>query len=161
MIKGTILQENSFYTIIEVLSDGYVVNLNGRHVKITKDYVNNFTKSADQFNQTTNITKTELNKLIESFQNTVMTICFDKQIDTSKALKLVKAGKVSEAEIALTPEVRVIKGVHWGLDDNGRYKFVDMEIELDTTKKYDNRLRQVDPRTITYAIVNNIKYIVK
>ena len=53
-------------------------------------------------------------------------------------------------------------GRHYGaVDEFGRIHFVDMEIERDITKSYDNRMRLVDPRTIKYLIVNNVKYILK
>ena len=47
------------------------------------------------------------------------------------------------------------------MNNFGRVDFVDMEIQKDFSLSYDNRFRQVDPRTIEWLIVNGIKYVVK
>ena len=55
-----------------------------------------------------------------------------------------------------------MKGRHYGnIDDLGRIHFIDMEVEKGDNPDYDGRSRQVDPRTIQYLIVNNVKYTLK
>jgi hypothetical protein len=36
-----------------------------------------------------------------------------------------------------------------------------MEVVKDPAKGYDNRMRLVDPRTLKYLIVGNVKYFIK
>ena len=52
-------------------------------------------------------------------------------------------------------------GRHYGeVTEFGRIKFIDMEEEK-TPGTYDNRIRQVDPRTINWFIARGVKYEVK
>ena len=71
---------------------------------------------------------------------------------TDKLKTELKKGNTTTALDLLTPEERIMKGVHYGLDEHGRYKFLDMEI---------NEMRVVDPRTIKYLILKNTKYLIK
>lgn len=114
-----------------------------------------------------------------------MTICFVKQPEK----KLVREFKeevakwtenVKEAflqkglsgleQFATTPvskfkdaETRVIKGRHYGhMNESGRLDFVDMEKAKSVDiKGADTRIRQIDTRTLIYAIIDGVKYEVK
>jgi len=109
-----------------------------------------------------------------------MTVNFNKQVKAPDVVKRIveelyanKGGKIiSEAEFtrraksivndALIGENRTMIGRHYGeMTDLGRVQFVDMEQSRDTSKDYDNRLRQVDPRTLQCLVVRNVKYILK
>lgn len=53
-------------------------------------------------------------------------------------------------------------GRHYGnLNEFGRLSFIDMEEIKDSSKPYETRIRQVDPRNLLWLIVDGIKYIVK
>lgn len=70
--------------------------------------------------------------------------------------------KAVNAAIEFKGEERTMKGRHYGATDpGGRYHFVDMEQENDSSKDYDTRNRLVDPRTLNWLIVNGVKYQVK
>jgi hypothetical protein len=152
MKVGSILQETNFFKVKEVHTDHYIVESNKRDVRISKEYLENNTISADDYNSEKKQTKTEINAVIAKNENTVMSICFEKQIDTNKVRTELKKGNTTTALDLLTPEERIMKGVHYGLDEHGRYKFLDMEI---------NEMRVVDPRTIKYLILKNTKYLIK
>jgi DNA-directed RNA polymerase sigma subunit (sigma70/sigma32) len=160
---GNILMERTFYKVVECNAvSSILVTENGQKVEVTNDYIKSLMSSANSFDKTVTTNRTELNKVIEANQNVVMTLNFDKQIKPEDALKaLLRDHSIQNIQRQLTPENRTIVGRHFGLDENGRYSFVDMEQDLDTSKTYDNRMRQVDPRTIKYAIINNTQYIVK
>jgi len=130
--------------------------------------------SAHDFAKEEKITKTELANIFISSSRVAMTVCFYKQVKETDVVKeisdAVASAKIAEIEKAIKKgvkkaiigEERVMKGRHYGsMDEFGRINFVDMEIPKDTTKSYDVRMRLVDPRTISYLVVNNIKYSVK
>jgi hypothetical protein len=125
--------------------------------------------------------------LADIFINTpriAMTVAYYKK-DTEKtkkdweAEKAAKIEEINNAKVSEVPsllnnlienpiskiipgELRVMKGRHYGeVDDLGRVRFVDMEISLNKNSNMDNRLRLVDPRTISYIIVDGIKYSLK
>lgn len=90
--------------------------------------------SADQFEETKKVSKTELaEKLVSSF-NQPLTVCFDKSDGTERILR----GKLLEPEPLL-----------------GRSYLEDMDI----TDK--NKTRLVDHRSLKYIIVDGVKYVSK
>jgi len=133
----------------------------------------------DQHSETKQVTKTEMSYVFQSNTRIIMTVNFNKQLkDKDFVDKIVefypnnsgrlKARKVFESEIKsavkdlLRGEERTIIGRHYGTtDDFGRIKFIDMEQERDPGKEYDTRNRLVDPRTINWMIVDNVRYELK
>jgi hypothetical protein len=73
------------------------------------------------------------------------------------------SGKLKKAvKKALEGEERVLVGRLLGTkDDFGRFHVIDMDIAEDKSKSYDVRQRLVDPRTLNWLIVKNVKYEVK
>lgn len=181
---GSILSENSFFVVKDIYKDSVVVSDDyGNELTISKSYVEKILNSADSFTSEEKKTKTELAELFINSPRIAMTVAFYKQdkaktkkafnAEVDAAVSKVQSAKVSEVEGLLrdlitnpildyTPgELRVMKGRHYGeVDDLGRVHFVDMEIAKGSGST-DSRLRQVDPRTIQYIIVNNIKYTLK
>lgn len=180
--KGSILSETSYYVVKQVnkttlsLEDDF-----GNEIEIGNEYVDKILVSADHFELEEKKSMTELAEIFLGSPRIAMTVCFMKK-DTAKTKKAydaeVKAAieTVQNARVADVPgllkdlienpvskvipgEERIMKGRHYGqIDDLGRVQFVDMELP-----KTDSvgGIRQVDPRTIKYLIVNGVKYTLK
>lgn len=175
MEKGKIYSESQFYVVEKVAGDKVqLLNDGGEHVVVTKDYITKCLSSANDFTKTTKCTKTELAGIFTSNVRIAMTVCFMKQVKEADVIaevmkayegstyKAMESAIKKAVKAALNGEERVMIGRHDGaVDDFGRIHFVDMSLERDMTKTYDTRFRLVDPRTIQYIIVNNIKYELK
>lgn len=181
---GSILSESSFFIVKNVKQDSIVVTDDyNNELIIGNPYVEKILNSADCFSSEENKTKTELAEIFINSPRIAMTVAFYKQdkVKTKKAFNAevdaavnkIQNAKVSEVEGLLrdlitnpildyTPgELRVMKGRHYGeIDDLGRIAFIDME-EQNTNSNFDTRKKLVDPRTIQYIIVNNVKYSLK
>ena len=184
--QGDIFSETQFYVVKEVKSNQAILTDEfGNDVALNENYINDLLKSADRFSKTEKKTMTELADLFVSNRGVAMTVCFTKKAEK----KLVKDFKAEVAQwtenvkqafldkglsgleqFATTPvsefklpETRVMKGRHYGhMNDLGRIDFVDMEQKKGVDAKGgDTRMRQVDPRTIQYLIVDNVKYELK
>lgn len=183
--KGSILSETSFYVVKEVNSMGITVNDDlGNEIVIGSEYVEKILASADVFETEEKKTMTELADLFINSPRIALTVAFMKKDveKTKKAYNTEKQAKIDEitnAKVSDVPrllndlienpvtktipgDLRVMKGRHYGnVDELGRIQFTDMEIVKEAGKDYDTRLRQVDPRTIQYLVVNNVKYSLK
>lgn len=183
--KGSILSETSFFKVKELTPKNVIVNDEfGNEVAISHTYVEKVLYSADYFETEEKKTMTELADLFINSPRIAMTVAFYKKdtVKTKKAYEAEKAklieditnARVSDVPILLNElienplskvipgELRVMKGRHYGnVDELGRIQFVDMELEKELGKDYDSRLRQVDPRTIKFLIVNNVRYFLK
>ena len=180
---GEILSETSYYTVKKVNDDISIGNVgailldgNNNEIEIGKDYLENIISSAEQFTSEEKVNQTELIKTILTNARIATSIYFKKQ-DKKKTKKAylneieIQAEAVREDFLnsgmsavikalsdpiskVIPGEMRLIKGYHHGTqDERGRITFVDMED--------DNMVKAVDPRTIEYAIINNVKYILK
>ena len=175
IVAKDIFSETQYYTVIKKQGDKVKLqNDNGENIVVDKKYVENCLISATQFTDEKSINKTEAANMLLNNPNTAMTVSFQKQVKAEDVIKEIMEayegstvktmGEVIKKSIkkALIGEERTIKGRHSGeLNEFGRIQFVDMEITKDFSKDYDNRLRQIDPRTINYIILKGIKYTVK
>lgn len=175
---GSILSENSFYTVKQVNSDNVLVaDDNGNEITIGDKYVENILHSADIFEREEKKTMTELAEIFISSPRIAMSVAFYKK-DNPKTKKVYEAeilnriNEVQNAKVSDVPrllrelienpvsrvipgEFRVMKGRHYGvMNDLGRIEFKDME-------DASSVMKQVDPRTIQYLIVNKVKYNLK
>lgn len=181
---GSILSETSFFTVQKIEGNNVEVkDDNGNVLGISKEYVEQILNSADIYENEEKKTMTELAELLNNSPRIAMTVAFYKK-DEQKTKKLYEAEKqakideIQNAKVADVPrllndlienpiskvipgELRIMKGRHYGvIDDLGRLQFIDME-KPRTKTDYDDRYRQIDPRTIVYIIVNNTKYTLK
>jgi len=179
---GSILSETSFYVVKEVKKNEIVVVDDLKNeITIGLPYVEAILASADVFETEEKKTMTELADLFINSPRIALTVAFMKK-DTDKTKKAYTAEKdakiaqITNARVADVPallndliehpitkvipgELRVMKGRHYGnVDDLGRVQFTDMELPFTDPSA---RLRQVDPRTIQYLVVNNVKYSLK
>lgn len=172
---GQKLSESQFYSVVKIVGDKMqLVNDNGENIVITKEYAEKCLNSAHNFSKEEKVTKTDLANLFLSNSRIAMTVCFFKQVKeadvVSEIVTEVSGAKIADIEKAIKKgvkkaiigEERIMIGRHYGsTDEFGRVHFVDMEVVKDSSKSYDTRMRLVDPRTICWLVVNNIKYILK
>ena len=178
--KGEVLSETQYYKVVKIAGNKVqLVNDNGENIVVDSGYVNNCLSSSVQFEDTQKITRTELAELFINSARTAVTVNFNckvKEADVKKALHALyanKGGKIlseadykkkvnAEVKKAISGEERTMIGRHYGSqDDFGRIKFIDMNAARDKSKSYDTRHRLVDPRTINWIIVGNVKYVAK
>lgn len=174
--KGDVLSETQFYTVEKLTSEKVQFKTdNNTPVVLDKGYVESLLVSADQFDSVEKVTRTELAELLVKSSMVAITVNFNKQVDAKDVLAEIldahknTAPKDVEKEFkkaikkALEGEERTIVGRHGGhVNEFGRLSFVDMQIERNLAKpEYDNRLRQVDPRTVNWLILRGVKYQVK
>lgn len=175
LTKGSCLCEHQFYRV-DKIAKGQIqlINDNGEYIVVTEEYANNCLISANQFEKTEKLTRSELASLFLANPNMVMTVSFNtlvKEEDVVKQIldayetstpKAFGTSVKSAVKDALVGKERIIVGRHYGsMNELGRIQFVDMEISKDASKSYDTRLRLVDPRGINWIIMNNVKYIIK
>jgi hypothetical protein len=178
--EGDILGEAQYYKVDKI--SGNKIQLtpdSGDPIVVTKEYVETFIQSGDQYVAEEKLTKTQLAELFIAKSRLPMTVAFLKA-NTNKTKKVYKAELATQAEKVrqnfmdngisaieealaspvldyIPGELRVMRGRHYGdiEEATGRIQFTDMEV---TT---GHNQRQVDPRTIQHVIVDNVKYIIK
>jgi len=175
---GKIYSMTNYFVIKEVNGPNVVLtNQNGQDMKSNLNTVQKAMQSADEFIMEEKLNQTDLINIVLNNPRTAMSIYFKKQ-DTTKGKKVYEAEIQAQAdevqkallakgmngvmEILKNPikdyipgEMRLIKGYYVGSqDDRGRFNFMDME----DPKKL---VKEVDPRTVEFVIVNNVKYILK
>jgi len=176
MKKGNILSESQFYVVDEIKGNGNVIVIddNGQKIELSKDYATKMLSSAHDFSKEEKVNKTELANIFLANSRVAMTVCFYKQVKEADVVAEIASeiagAKIAEIEKAIKKgvkkaivgEERVMVGRHYGASDEfGRIHFVDMEVVKDPSKSYDVRMRLVDPRTLQWLVVNNIKYSLK
>jgi hypothetical protein len=173
---GEILSETSYYVVTKKNSNGIEATSHGQTIGLGKAYVEQILASASQVDKEEQMSQTDIVNVILANPRTACSIYFKKQDEKKKVgdYKAEKAAKIHQIQNAKVSDVekllsdlidnpivatipgamRLIKGYHNGTqDERGRIQFIDMEDK--------SIMKGVDPRTIEYAIVNNIKYIKK
>lgn len=174
---GEVLSETSYYVVKSKTSNGLeLYDAHKNIINIGKEYVEKILSSADQFVSIEEKNQTELIQLVMSNPRVACSIYYQKQDEKKKVgdFKAEKAAKIAEIQNAPVSKVekllsdlidnpilptipgamRLIKGYYTGKqNERGRFEFIDMED--------NNVMKQVDPRTMEYVIVNNVKYIKK
>lgn len=175
--QGEVLSETQFYTVVKKQGDRVqLATDDGNNIVVDKNYVNEMLSSAAQFTDTKKVTRTELTHIVLSYPRIAMTVHFNKQVkeaDVKKALYNLYPNKgkiISQKDfekqvrsaLSLKGEERVMKGRHYGnTDNNGRIQFIDMGLGTKQAGANDARQRLVDPRTLNWAIIDGVKYVVK
>lgn len=177
---GEKLSETQFYSVVKKGAARVQLKADdGRLVVLDKEYIDNFLISADQYLEEKAITRTEAAALFIASTGIALKVNYNTKVDEKKALAAMEAiypnkgGKMlSEADYkkkakeilssVTMGEERTMVGRHYGsVNEFGRVSFIDMEIDKDTSKDYDSRTKQVDPRTINWMIIKGVKYKVK
>lgn len=130
----------------------------------------------NQYENLEEVTKTEMAKVLLQHPRMVMTVRFTKKLDmdwlrdrvdnlytesqTKRAFRDMMIDYISCG--MFDGEERSIIGYHYGkLDDLGYLPFVELEVEKDLTKDYDNRTKRVSINTLKEMIVCGVKYTLK
>jgi 3-dehydroquinate dehydratase len=177
---GQALSEIQYYKVEKIAGEKVQLkNDFNEMIVVDRKYVEKCLISAHDFSEEQKVSKTEAATIFLQNKGMVMSVNFNKKVDEKAAKESIyelyanKGGKVlSEADYKkkvnaalksiLEGEERTMVGRHFGeLNELGRVNFIDMEVEKDPSKEYDNRQRQVDPRTINYMIIKGVKYTVK
>lgn len=133
-----------------------------------------------QFTTEEAVTRTEMIEKLREATRIVFVVNYNKQVKSEEVLKTIcelypNKGGVIKSEKDFTAAVkaelgrlvigeeRTLIGYHTGsTDDFGRFRVIDLEQPKDVSDSgYDKRFRLVDPRTLNWLIVNNIKYKIK
>lgn len=171
---GEYLAEIQYYKVVKVNPKTIkVISDKGVESIIDKDLVSEM-YSANQYQTEKYINRTEINQILANIGQQIFTINFNKQVKSQdiknkllKAIKDEKGNPLSYEEIEKNlskiskdlnkGEERTLIGYLLEVNNEmGRSTAIDLEIE-----KGQNRLRQIDHRTINYLIFKNTKYIVK
>lgn len=171
---GEYLSEIQYYKVVKVNPKTIqVISDKGRELIIDKELIYDM-YSASQYQTEKYVTRTEINHILANIGQQIFTVNFNKQvksIDIKK--KLLTAIKDEEGKPLSYEEIeknlqKISKDLNKGEErtligylleinnEMGRSIAIDLEIE-----KKQNRLRQIDHRTINYLIFKNTKYIVK
>ena len=173
--KGSIASETQFYVVKEVRTNDLVLTTdNKQEIVVTKSYATKHLVSADQFSDEKTVSRTEIIDLFLQSTGVSLTANYNKQVKESDVLDSILSTYQNSTpanlqknlkkivKTALEGEERTIKGRHLGgVDSFGRIVFIDMEQEYEVGAKHDARIRLVDPRTINWLIVRDVKYVVK
>lgn len=172
---GEILSESQHYRLLRVHGSMAILKPDsGEPIEVDREYVETFLTSGEQETTKETISKTDAAALFVSNPYVAMTVNFNKMVKPADVEKQImdayesntpsefKAAVKETIKHGLTGEERTMVGYHYGkLDDLGRVQFIDMKLERNPRLNYDDRLRLVDPRTINYIILRDVKYIVK
>ena len=166
--KGDVLSETQYYTVMEVFpgkvkvkSDDDVV------IELGAGYVDQCVTSASQFEKTEKLTRTALAEKFLTSTRVALTVNFNQKVDEKSVEEKLRTALSKPKSVDVktlvkevtTGEERTLVGRHYGhVNEFGRVQIVDMEVVKDSSKPYDVRLRQVDPRSINWLIVDSVKY---
>lgn len=171
--EGSFLSEIQYYRVGKINLMGLqVTNERGFSFEVSTLIVEEGMYSADQFDSTLEVTRTELIEVFGQVRNTVFTVCFNKQSTASninEAIESTNKGKILPIKDmkklikdAFKGEERVLIGYLVKTETGfGRSTVIDLEQNRGEKPDWDARLRQVDHRTLNWLIFQNVKYIVK
>jgi len=171
---GEHLAEIQYYQVVKVNPKTIkVVSDKGVESNIDKDLVLEM-YSASQYQIEKSITRTEVNNILANIGQQIFTVNFNKQVKQDDIKnKLLTAIKDEEGNPLTYEQIEkhlkiISKELNKGEErtligylleinnEMGRSSAIDLEIE-----RGQNRLRQIDHRTINYLIFKNTKYLVK
>ncbi|WP_373478321.1 hypothetical protein [Geminocystis sp.] len=171
---GEHLAEIQYYQVVKVNSKTIkVVSDKGVESNIDKDLVLEM-YSASQYQIEKYITRTEVNNILANIGQQIFTVNFNKQVKQDDIKnKLLTAIKDEEGNPLTYEQIeknlkKISKELNKGEErtligylleinnEMGRSSAIDLEIE-----RGQNRLRQIDHRTINYLIFKNTKYLVR
>jgi len=167
--------EFQVYSVEKIKGDQVELkNEAGESIVVDKGYVENCLITADQFTKEEIVNKTRAAEIFAANPEVVMTVSFQKQTKEADVIAEITeayenstpkefATKLKKAvKTGLNGVERTLVGFHKGNSDEfGRISMLDLDIVKDVTKSYDNRIRNVDPRTINFLVVKGVKYTVK
>lgn len=167
---GEVLSESQYYKVKKIVDNKVQLETDrGENIVVDDKYVESCLLSADSYSSEKEMNKTDLAALFLKSTNVAISVNFNKQLKEKDLIDTIIANKTKpDKELKkliqdnLVGEERTMKGRHYGnTDDLGRVAFIDMEIDKVAGSAHDVRLRQVDPRSINWLIVGDVKYKLK
>lgn len=172
--KVSFLSETQYYEVLSIERDTIkVLNERGFDFSASHAIVEEGMFSSDQFAETVEVTRTQLIEILGSVGDTVFTVSFNKMPTAdsiNEAIESLNKGSIlpvkemkKRVKEAFKGEERILVGYLISTETGfGRSMVIDLEIKRDLSKPdYDNRIRQVDHRSLNWLIHKNTKYIVK
>jgi len=170
LVAGDHWSRNSYGKVVAVHQDEVIVeNDQGTRWAIDPPLFEAEFNTADQFTDTQKITRTDMVKKIVSSARVVMTIFFRKKPEHKTLVEAVnlllnspgkRPGPRQLSKLlkeATAGEERTMVGRHYGTQDEyGRIQFLDVEGLGSGTG-----LKTVDPRTVEWCIIENVRYEIK
>jgi transcriptional regulator NrdR family protein len=172
---GNYLSETQYYKVVKINpKTATLINERGVETNFNKELIAEGMYSASLYDSEKNVNRTEINEILQQAGNNIFTVNFNKQVKEKdikeKLLDAIKdeegnplsyeeiENKLKKISQELTKgEERTLIGYLFELNTlRGRSLVIDMEIPPE-----QNRVRQVDHRTINWLILKNTKYIVK
>lgn len=159
---------HSYGTVLSVdFQTVQVENENGLKWGLSRDIFEQEFTVADQFTDTVKVTRTEMVEHIVNAARVCMTVHFRKKPDHKDLVTAVESlldGTTARPKStrslstllkkATAGEERTMVGRHYGgADEFGRLQFTAME--------KGGGLRLIDPRTVEWAIIDNVMYVLK
>jgi hypothetical protein len=172
--KVSFLSETQYYEILEKNTGTIkVVNERDFDFNVSNGIVEEGMYSSDQFTETVEVTRTQLIEILGAVGDTVFSVSFNKMptADTiNETIESLNRGSIlpikemkKKIKEAFKGEERILVGYLISTETGfGRSMVIDLEIKRDLTKPdYDNRIRQVDHRSLNWLVHKNTKYTVK
>lgn len=160
---GDFLSEIQYYRVKRKDRNGALLtNERGLDIKVSPTIIEEGMFSAQQAQEEIAITRTEMIAILKDAGETVFTVNFHKQPKAKDLMAIFNdPSKQVKTQVAMTNlikgEERTMIGYLRGLDANGTGRFSVKDLE-DTKNDYP---KQVDPRTLNWIILRNIKYVLK
>lgn len=172
--KVSFLSETQYYEILKKDTGTIkVINERGFDFNVSNGIVEEGMYSSDQFTETVEVTRTQLIEILGAVGDTVFSVSFNKMptADTiNETIESLNKGSIlpvkemkKRVKEAFKGEERILVGYLISTETGfGRSMVIDLEIKRDLAKPdYDNRIRQVDHRSLNWLIHKNTKYTVK
>ena len=172
---GDYLSETQYYKILKINSKTVaLINEKGIKYNFEKELIVEAMHSASLYEIEKKVNRTEINEILQQAGNNIFTVNFHKQVKEKDIKeKLVDTIKDEDGNLLNSEDIekklkkiskeltkgeeRTLIGYLVELNSQmGRSLVIDMEIAPE-----QNRIRQIDHRTINWLILNNTKYIVK
>lgn len=172
------------------LSFGKILSSNGRSITIQNEDGKSWTIDEDivslefdihgQYTSEEKVTRTEMVNILKVSTRIVFIVNYNKQAKPAdviaeiselypnkggdlKSEKAFNKAVKERIDAFIKGDERTLIGWHQGREDDfGRLRVIDLQEPKELTDNgYDKRFRLVDPRTLNWLIVNNIKYTIK
>jgi hypothetical protein len=172
---GQFISRISYCKVVDVYMGGDTIEVENEYGKrwfVGKEILQSEVVYAHDVHDTeVKVTRTEMMAIFESVGDAVFTVKYKKKVkpqEIKDAVTSINKGKIlSNDEISkvinkvFEGEDRTLVGYRLGTAPDGRVRVIDLQVKLDTTKEYDNRIRLVDPRTMYELTTKNIKFVLK
>jgi hypothetical protein len=172
--KGEYLSRTSYYLVKGKESHAVnVENESGFAFTIGNEIIEAETYTATQFDETVEVTRTELIAIFNGVGDTIFSVQFNKKpemADINEAIESANKGRILKIDelkklikTAYKGKDRVLTGYMVSVENGfGRSTVIDLEADrTKSTPDWDSRIRQVDHRTLNWLIWKNKKYVVK